>query len=89
MSDEHIDQVIAVSRAGGARRVEKPRPIVPPSPIKGDPERPKTAAVNAEPEMPYSRAMSLRAAGKLERATLTECGWVLPGNETTSPTKGS
>lgn len=70
------DAAIAAGRRGGTHRVAKPRDPVAPSRVKGDPERPKTAAVNAKPEISYAEAMAAQAAGTLTRSVLTEKGWV-------------
>lgn len=70
------DAAIMAAQGGRARRIAKPRPSVPASKVKGDPDRPRTAAVNARREMSYAEAMRLREAGNLPRAVLTERGWV-------------
>lgn len=75
------DAAIAAAQAGQARKIAKPRAPVAPSKVKGDPDRPKSAAVNATKEMSYAEAMKLREAGKLTRNVLTEQGWVVR-NET-------
>lgn len=82
---DHLDRVIAAARAGGALRVDKPKPVAPPSPIVGDPERPASAAVNAEVEMTYAEAqrrlaardelvklLAKRQPGKVDRARIAE-----------------
>lgn len=72
------DAALAAGRSGGAHKVTKPKPAVGKSKVKGDPERPKGAAVNARAEMTYDEAMALREAGELPRAVLTPQGWVVP-----------
>lgn len=79
--ESNVEEAIAAAQTGKARKIAKPRAAVAPSPIKGDPERPPTAAVNAKKEMTYVEAMKLREAGKLTRNVLTEQGWVVR-NET-------
>lgn len=70
------DAAIAAGSRGGTHKVTKPRPATPASKVKGDPERPKSAAVNAKPEISYAEAMALKAEGKLVRSVLTAQGWV-------------
>ena len=79
--ESNVDEAIATAQSGRTRKIAKPRAPVAPSKVKGDPQRPPEAAVNAKREMSYAEAMKLRAEGKLDRAVLTEQGWV-PRNET-------
>jgi hypothetical protein len=72
------DAAIAAAQSGRARKIAKPRPAVPASRVKGDPERPADAAVNASREMSYAAAMTARDARELPRSVLTEKGWVQP-----------
>lgn len=55
--ESNVDEAIALAGAGQARRIAKPKPVVPPSDVQGDPERPASAPVNARREMPYEDAM--------------------------------
>lgn len=79
-SEASDDAAIDAGQAGGTHRVAKhpPADALPKSKVKGDPQRPKTAAVNAKKEMPYAEAMKLREAGTLKRSVLTDQGWVVP-----------
>jgi hypothetical protein len=72
------DAAIAAGQSGKARKIAKPRAPVAASKVKGDPQRPADAAVNAKKEIPYTEAMALLEAGKLTRSVLTEKGWVVP-----------
>lgn len=74
--ESSIDAAIEAGQAGKTHKVEKPKPIVPPSKVKGDPARPAAAAVNAKPEMPYAEAMKKIAAGEITRSVLTDKGWI-------------
>lgn len=74
--ESNVDKAIAAGQSGRAHKIAKPKPIVPASKVKGDPERPAEAAVNAKKEMSYEQAMKLLAEGKLTRSVLTEQGWV-------------
>lgn len=56
------DAAIAAGQRGGTHKVTKARPPVPASKVKGDPERPPEAAVNAKREMKYEDAMKAHAA---------------------------
>jgi hypothetical protein len=76
--ESNVDEAIEQAQSGRARKIAKPKPVVPASKVKGDPERPPEAAVNQKREMPYAEAMKLRAEGKLKRSVLTELGWVTP-----------
>lgn len=75
-TESNVDKAIEAGRSGGTHKVAKPKPVVPPSKVQGDPERPATAAVNAKKEMSYAEAMKLLAAGELKRSVLTDQGWV-------------
>jgi crossover junction endodeoxyribonuclease RusA len=72
------DAAIAMGRSGRARKIVKPKPAVPKSRVRGDPERSGEAAVNAVREMSYAGAMAARDARALPRAVLTDRGWVQP-----------
>lgn len=85
--ESNVDEAIAAAQSGRARRIAKPKPEVEPSPIKGDPERPASAPVNAKREMSYADAMAELDAGTLKRSVLTEKGWVQPPNP--EPPKGA
>lgn len=76
--ESDVDEAIAAAQSGRARKIAKPKPQVPASRVRGDPERPKEAAVNAKREMSYDEAMKLRREGKLTRSVLTDEGWVTP-----------
>lgn len=76
--ESDIDAAVEAGQAGKTHKITKAKPVVPPSKVQGDPLRKPEAAVNARKEMPYAEAMKLHAAGKLQRAVLTEKGWVAP-----------
>jgi hypothetical protein len=76
--ESNVDEAIDLAAKGQARKIAKPKPKVPPSKVKGDPERSPEAAVNAKREMTYAEAMKRLEAGALERSVLTEMGWVSP-----------
>jgi hypothetical protein len=71
-----VDAAIAAAQSGRTHKVAKAKPAAPPSRVRGDPERPPGAVVNAKPEMAYAEALALRDAGRLKRAVLTDQGWV-------------
>jgi len=75
-AESNVEEAIAAAQRGQMRKIAKPRAPVAPSPISGDPERPRTMPVNAKKEMSYDEAMKLRNAGKLTKSVLTELGWV-------------
>ncbi len=75
-TESNVDEAIAAGQAGRTRKIVKPRAVVAPSKIKGDPERPAAMPVNAKRQMSYAEAMKLRSAGKLTKSVLTELGWV-------------
>lgn len=79
------DAAVAAAQRGQAHKVPKGRAAVPPAPERGDPERPKKAAVNQEPEMTYAQAMKLLEAGELKRSVLTEQGWVVAPTKKAPP----
>ena len=64
------DAAIAAGQSGGTHRVQKhPDPeTLPKSKVKGDPDRPADAAVNAKKEMSYAEAMkALEARNELDQ----------------------
>lgn len=60
--DSDVDEAIALASQGRARKIAKPRAPVAPSKVKGDPQRPADAAVNAKKEMTYDEAMEALGA---------------------------
>lgn len=61
-AESDVDAAIAAGKAGGTHRIAKQHPNPGPSKVKGDPERPPEAAVNARREMSYDQAMKGLAA---------------------------
>lgn len=80
-TESNVDEAIALAQSGKARKVAKPKPVVQPSKVRGDPDRPKSAAVNSKAQMSYADAMKALAAGTLKRSVLTERGWVAVNRE--------
>lgn len=75
------DEAIAMAQSGKARHIAKPRAEMAPAIMdKADPERPDSAAVNAETTMTEEGAKELDRAGKIQRSVLTENGWYCPQN---------
>jgi hypothetical protein len=60
--ESDVDAAIAAGQAGKAHKIAKAKPKVPASKVKGDPERPAQAAVNAKKDMTYEAAMKRHAA---------------------------
>lgn len=60
------DKAIAAGKAGKAHKVSKHPDVetLPKSKVRGDPERPADAAVNAKKEMTYAKAMDALADRK-------------------------
>lgn len=79
--ESNVDAAIEAAQRGMTHKVAKAKPVVPASKVKGDPERPKSAPVNAAKEMSYADAMKALAAGELKRSVLTERGWVAVNRE--------
>jgi hypothetical protein len=75
-----IEAAIEAGRRGEARRIERPRAVLPEVNIKGlrDPERPATANVNKQPTLSCEEAMQMAEDGRLAVPVLTPQGWVLP-----------
>lgn len=63
-TEHDVDKALAAGSEGKAHKVVKPKPVAPPSRVRGDPERPAEAAVNAKREMPYDEAMKAHDAAK-------------------------
>lgn len=72
-TEHDVDAALAAGASGGAHKVAKhPDPAtLPKSPVKGDPLRKASAAVNAKEEMPYDKAMKMHEAA-LELRDLQE-----------------
>lgn len=70
-AESDVDAAIAAAQSGRARQIKKPRAPVAPSKVKGDPDRPADAAVNAKKEMSYADAMVAHDAA-FELARLQE-----------------
>jgi hypothetical protein len=83
----NVDAAIAAAQSGQTHKVAKPKPAVAPSKVKGDPLRPKDAAVNAKREMSHEEAVAAAESGTLTRSVLTEKGWVFP--KAKEPPKGA
>jgi len=75
-TESNPDAAVAAAQTGGTHKVTRPKPQVPPSPVKGDPHRPQGTGVNAKPTMTYDEAMAALEAGTLKKSVLTEQGWV-------------
>ena len=56
------DAAVDAGQAGGTHKVAKNHPRVERSKVRGDPQRPPDAAVNAKKEMAYDEAMAMLGA---------------------------
>lgn len=56
-TESNVEAAIAAGKSGGTHKIAKQHPNPGPSKVKGDPERPATAAVNARREMSVAQAM--------------------------------